>query len=608
MSNRKRQASPTYSPIFEDGELSECSENITGSNNELRAAVGAAGGGKAPVKNTTEKQSSVRLPKTDDAFKEYKTKVIEKLQAMTVHLHQPVTGLEGVEPPYVSTLQPDIYIPQPAIVINIDVTNRNALVAAFKYKLMLLKGAQGKRDIFPYIGDKITDIGGNVVKINNEELRWPKTILFFLSQGIDGKEFAENMGYLWSAIKESEPDNNGTITRWILELQLKPFEFTYTDAAFNTNDKNIKLLNQQIEAMRTTISQTSCFTEVSSSNTFKTYLYGKVLASGIGFNASEGVNLFYEIHSYVCKIFDFPLLSQDKIIDIETTTINAMILSVSISILILFVPTQSIPLGQILNSLKPYFGSVVAIGLSETISGLIGGFFDKGIMPVVSSTEEIVRNTAQHLLDLKKNFQDLKKEIQDLFFEFYLDAGDEDFPEEDITTTMEDVYNLSHEYDRIDKATEMILEDAQEQSQEDAMNLTAALGIPFERGLRRVDYAEAKDPFYYNSDGKEEKPNNRGRDLDKLDPDQIRDRSRSRDRNRYDADAKPDRTALPGDKFYKQGRRYDVDGDKLGGRDYQDKPGGRYGGGSKKRKSKKIKKSKKRGTRKQKKSSRRSKR
>jgi preprotein translocase subunit Sss1/ribosomal protein L29 len=292
-------------------------------------AVAAKGKLKSPAKTT----ASAKKPSED----EYIKAIIAKLKAATIIINQPKTGI--IEPQYKGEEPISSYTP-PVIPAGLfmDVESRSKLKTIFQQRSNTLHQLQGEQKLNEVIGEYLRDKDGNEV----ENLRLPKTVILFLTQGMnkdDIGKFVENIGYLHEWIKEYP-----SMMDWIRELQKKPNEFTISDISSQDVTDRIKSLKEELTNLRAVLTNVPVEIKVDRLTGLGKSLYYKIIGgTGVGEAGSTLANLYDNTYRYVCK--DLLKYSEKEMgtigvdpTSLEQVYINYLISGLVVSLLILMLP------------------------------------------------------------------------------------------------------------------------------------------------------------------------------------------------------------------------------------------------------------------------------
>jgi hypothetical protein len=258
---------------------------------EMRALAAAKGKKKPVAKQPVIEEEEV--PEEDPIIKEF----IEKLKTQTILIHQPDTGI--IEPKYQGVLPIQTYTPP--VIPAVSFTNqesRQEVLRIFRERAAALVEAQGQQKLNTVVGDYIRDNSGNIV--NN--LKWPKTVILFLTQGLNREEidgFVANIGYLHGWIK----DYAGMMD-WIEQLQNKPNEFNVSDIAATNIDATITELKGELRKLRDVLAISSAEVNVEKLSSVGKMIYSKIIrddVTGIGAAGSNMANLYSSTYRYVAK-------------------------------------------------------------------------------------------------------------------------------------------------------------------------------------------------------------------------------------------------------------------------------------------------------------------
>jgi len=411
---------PEYSPYSEseDGEIFEAPpiagtkrgrgptpgsrEWINEKAQEMRKLAAA---GKGKTKPTPEQADvPVQAPPEVDGDVEA---LIVKLKKATVIIHQPDTGI--IEPPYKGKEPITSYTP-PVIPAGLFMNeeSRSELKTIFKQRSTTLVELEGEQKLNKVIGEYLRDINGNVV----ENLRLPKTIIFFLTQGLNKQEidkFVENIGYLHEWIKEYP-----SMMQWIRELQKKSNEFTISDISSQDVNGRIKSLKEELTSLRAVLATTSAEIKVDKLTGLGKSLYEKIIGvTGAGAAGANLANLYEKTYRYVCKdILKFST-KEMATINVDPTTleqvyINYFISGLVVSLLILILPSCSEILNPYLDAIKSVITSFIVINYSQLI-GLVVGESLSNACAIGSQTVNNIQKTCQIATE---NINDIIKDLK----------------------------------------------------------------------------------------------------------------------------------------------------------------------------------------------------
>ena len=309
------------------------------------------------------------IPEEDPEIKKF----IEKIKNQTVLLHQPDTGI--IEPKYQGAAPIQTYTPP--VIPAASFTNqesRQHVLNIFRERAAALIEAQGQQKLSTVIGDYIRDNNGNV--INN--LKWPKTVILFLTQGMTREKidrFVANIGNLHGMIK----DHAGMMD-WIVELQNKPSELYLSDLAIITVEAKITKLKDELRNLRGVLAVSSVEVNVDKLSSIGKTLYSKIIGdevTGIGTAVSNMANLYSSTYRYVAKnILKYTPEEMSHIDDdpvtLEQVYMNYLISGLAVSLFILMIPSCFEILNPWLDAIKTVITSFIVINYSDLIVMLVG--------------------------------------------------------------------------------------------------------------------------------------------------------------------------------------------------------------------------------------------
>jgi hypothetical protein len=385
---------------------------------------------KAPAKRTASKASK-QAPRRTKATKEQEDtqkeeeeeaqedpileSTIKKLKEQTILLHQPTTGI--TEPEYQGTESIETYTPPilPALSFSSE-TSRQELLRIFRVRAAALTQAQGEQKLNSVVGDYIRGIDGDVVKDTNEnKLRWPKTVIYYLTQGLDTTQidkFVENIGYIHEWIED-----NTAMMKWIEELQKKQSEFTVSDIASADTETKITALKEELRNLRAVFAESPVDINVGKLTGLGQMLYTKIIGvSGAGAAGSTLADFYSATYRYVAK--DILKYSPDEMSEIdadpatlEQVYMNYILSMMSVCLLILILPSYSEILGPWLDALKTVISSFIVIRYSEFI-GLLVGESVSSACEIAAGIEQRVRTACQTTMT---NIDEIKSLLFDIF-------------------------------------------------------------------------------------------------------------------------------------------------------------------------------------------------
>ena len=405
-------------------------EEMRSVKNASAAAPKPAPPKKAPAKRTASKASKPAPRRTkatkeqEDTQKEEEEEAqedpilestIKKLKEQTILLHQPTTGI--TEPEYQGTESIETYTPPilPALSFSSE-TSRHELLRIFRVRAAALTQAQGEQKLNSVVGDYIRGIDGDVVKDTNEnQLRWPKTVIYYLTQGLDATQidkFVENIGYIHEWIKD-----NTAMMEWIEELQKKPSEFTVSDIASADTETKITALKEELRNLRAVFAESPVDINVDKLTGLGQMLYTKIIGvSGAGAAGSTLADFYSATYRYVAK--DILKYSPDEMSEIdadpatlEQVYMNYILSMMSVCLLILILPSYSEILGPWLDALKTVISSFIVIRYSEFI-GLVVGESVSSVCEITAGIEQSVRTACQTTMT---NIDEIKSLLFDIF-------------------------------------------------------------------------------------------------------------------------------------------------------------------------------------------------
>jgi hypothetical protein len=340
--------------------------------------------------------------------------MIEKLKAQTIMLHQPDTGI--TEPEYQGKEHINTYTPPilPALEFA-NQTSREELLRIFKERATALTEAQGEQKLNSVVGDYIRGSDGEVVSANEKPLRWPKTAIFYLAQGLDATRidsFVKNIGYIHEWIED-----NKEMMKWIEELQKKPSEFTVSDIASANAETKITELKKELRSLRAVFAESPVNINVDKLTGLGQMLYTKIIGgSGAGVAGSSLANFYTATYRYVAK--DILKYNPDEMsqIDADPTTLEQVYMNYILSImtvclLILILPSYSEILGPWLDALKSVISSFIVIRYSDLI-GLVVGESVSSACKITAGIEKRLQDACQIT---KTNIDEIKRMLFDVF-------------------------------------------------------------------------------------------------------------------------------------------------------------------------------------------------
>jgi hypothetical protein len=411
--------SPEYNPYSEseDGEIFEAPiagtkrgrgptpgsrEWINEKAQEMRKLAAARKGTMKPASDEVKAK-----PEEDQAIKA----IIDKLKNATVLLKQPDTGI--IEPKYEGNQDFESYTPPviPAGLI-MDVDSRSKLKTIFQQRSKALEELQREKKLNDVIGEYLRDIDGNKVENLGIPIRIPKTVIFFLTQGLNKAEidkFVENIGYLHEWIKDFP-----SMMDWITELQKKPNEFTISDISSQDVTGRIKSLKEELTNLRAVLTNVPVEIKVDKLTGLGKSLYYKIIGgTGVGEAGSTLANLYDKTYRYVCKELLHFSTEEMATINVDPTTleqvyINYLISGLVVSLLILMLPSCYEILNPYLDAIKSVITSFLVINYSELI-GLVVGESLSNVCSIGSQTVENIQKTCQIAIEnIEKIIKDLK--------------------------------------------------------------------------------------------------------------------------------------------------------------------------------------------------------
>lgn len=385
-------------------------------------------------------------------FKHHLEEHLKKLEKMTVLLHQPVTGIEGQEAPMQVDKGPK-YIPPPLIVSEYTSEGKEKILHLRKIIVNSLKGLQKKQYLMGLIGEPIQDINqdNRLITVKNEEriVKWPRTVIYYLAEDSDPKEFSENIHSIWPYIKNFE-----SLRQWIFDLQKVPSELTKSDFEEEYTKNKITALQDQLARVKTTLE--SARTIVADPNAItgmKQKLYEGIIGkTSIGTTASLFTNIYVKVNKffdkYVRDIEGFEQSTIDLLITAYTTAFT-------IFILMLLVPSEIGVLKPALDSVKTILNSFVVINFSEVISIFIGELLNEkvGIPFYLAKACEVGKKCHDNISSIYKKLETAYNNIENLYNEPTEDKSIE------VLTEIKDIYNLTHEDELLEAAYEKIGEE-----------------------------------------------------------------------------------------------------------------------------------------------------
>lgn len=373
---------------------------------EMRKLAAARKGTTKPASDEVKAK-----PEEDQAIKG----IIDKLKDSTVLLKQPDTGI--IEPKYNGTGEiPQSYTP-PVIPAGLfmDEESRSKLKTIFKERSKALVELQREKKLNDVIGEYLRDIDGNKVENLGIPIRIPKTVIFFLTQGLNKAEidkFVENIGYLHEWIKDFP-----SMMDWITELQKKPNEFTISDISSKDVTDQIKSLKEELTNLREVLTNAPVEIKVDRLTGLGKSLYYKIIGgTGVGEAGSTLANLYDNTYRYVCK--ELLKYSEEEMgtIGVDPTTleqvyINYLISGLVVSLLILILPSCSKILNPYLDAIKSVITSFLVINYSELI-GLVVGESLSNVCSIGSQTVENIQKTCQIAIE---NIEIIIKDLKSIY-------------------------------------------------------------------------------------------------------------------------------------------------------------------------------------------------
>ena len=334
-------------------------------------------------------------PEEDPEIKKF----IEKIKNQTVLLHQPDTGI--IEPKYQGTAPIQTYTPP--VIPAASFTNqesRQDVLKIFRERAAALIEAQGQQKLSTVIGDYIRDNNGNVV--NN--LKWPKTVILFLTQGMNREKidrFVANIGHLHGSIK----DYPGMMD-WIAQLQNKPNELYLSDLAIITVDAKITKLKDELRILRNVLAVSSAEVDVEKLSNVGKMIYSKIIrddVTGIGSAGSNMANLYSSTYRYVAKnILKYTPEEMSHIDDdpvtLEQVYMNYLISGLAVCLFILMMPSYFEILNPWLSAIKAVITSIVVINFSDLIGLLVGETITK-VCEITKAVTAQVRESCQTTME-----------------------------------------------------------------------------------------------------------------------------------------------------------------------------------------------------------------
>jgi hypothetical protein len=375
--------------------------------------------------------------------KEVKT-IINKLQTLTSHLHQPKTGIEDIESPIKKSNES--YVPPPLIITEYTSGTRIKMLELRNVILKSLKNLQRKRALMDIIGTQILDSDNDLKKVDN--LKWPRTAIYFFSEDYDIKEFTDNISYLWAWLKDY-PD----IREWIRNLQNNASEITKSDFQVEDITKNIDSYQKIITKIRHTLSNAKLVVEEDKLNVVQQKLYNKILS---GTNVAKGASLFTNIYEYINNFLGISI-SNTRLESLEQLIINYMITAFSIIILIILIPNKISSIIPFLNDIRPFFNSIIVINFSEILASFIGEFLNRTVgLPyyVFKGCEiagECKKQLTKHIDYVSEHIDIVYNNIQQIINLYYQPNIE---TAELVIYDMQNLYDLTHEEERQKKGAE----------------------------------------------------------------------------------------------------------------------------------------------------------